>query len=295
MSYTRTPATLAAALLAVALIACGGGDAGTGGAPGEPAGGEPQAAAPMQVADAGMITGTVNFEGMAPAGEPIDMSEEPTCEAKHPGGATAETVLANNGKLANVFVYIKEGLTDTYPAPSEPAEVDQDGCVYQPHVMGVVVGQPITFKNTDGLAHNVKAAPENNRPFNISQPTSMTSAPQRFNTPEIMVPVQCDIHGWMQMYIGVVANPYYAVSGGDGSFSIANIPPGTYTLEAWHERYGTMTQQVTIDPNGTAVVAFDYSASMAANAVVPLGEPVDLHDHGTSTATNAGPDSPATR
>jgi plastocyanin len=207
------------------------------------------------------------------------MSEEPTCAQKHTGGAKQEEVVANGGKLKNVFVYIKSGLSGTYPAPAENAEIDQVGCVYQPRVTGVQVGQGLVFKNTDGLAHNIKAQPAQNRPFNISQPTSMTSSPQKFNSAEVMVPVKCDIHGWMQSYVGVVDNPYFAVSSDDGSFTLKNVPPGTYTLESWHEKYGTKTQQVTVPPNGSVDAKFDYAAS-SATARVPLGKPLIVaHAH----------------
>jgi hypothetical protein len=141
----------------------------------------------------------------------------------------------------------------------------------------------VTFRNSDGLLHNIKAQPRNNRTFNISQPNNMTSS-QTFSQPEIMIPVQCDVHGWMEMYIGVTDHPYFAVSGEDGNFTIENVPPGTYTLEAWHERYGVTTQQVTVEPNGSVDVAFDYSASMAG-AHVPLGRPID--PHGTHAAGHA--------
>jgi plastocyanin len=191
-------------------------------------------------------------------------------------------VVADGGKLANVFIYIKEGLSGTFPAGAASPEINQDGCEYIPHVLGVQTGQPVTFRNSDGLLHNIKAQPANNRPFNISQPTNMTSN-QTFNTPEVMVPVQCDVHGWMTMYIGVTNHPYFAVSAADGTFTIANVPPGTYTIEAWHERYGAMTQQVTVDPNGASTVTFEYNASMAG-AHVPLGQPIDPHGSHDGTA-----------
>jgi plastocyanin len=188
-------------------------------------------------------------------------------------------VVASNGKLANVFVYLKEGLQGAPPAPGAAVSVNQLGCEYIPHVIGVQVGQEVAFQNSDGLLHNIKAAPTVNRPFNISQPNNMTS-PRSFSAAEVMIPVQCDVHGWMEMYIGVVDHPYFAVSAEDGSFTIGNVPPGTYTVETWHERYGVQTQQVTVDPNGTATVTFGYNAAMAANAVVPLGEPLVLpHAH----------------
>ncbi|MCI0437086.1 MAG: carboxypeptidase regulatory-like domain-containing protein [Gemmatimonadetes bacterium] len=276
--HSSTTRTLVAALMAGVIAACGGGDAGQTG--GEPAGGEAQQ--PAAVENAGTISGTINFAGEPPAGSSIDMSAEATCAAKHASTPMTEEVVASGGKLANVFVYIKEGLSGTFPASPTPVEVNQDGCVYHPHVLGVQAGQTLAIRNSDGLLHNIKAAPTNNRTFNISQPTNMVSR-QTFSQPEIMIPVQCDVHGWMSMYIGVTPHPYFAVSGSDGNFTIGNVPPGTYTIESWHEKYGVMTQQVTVDPNGTATVSIDYSASMAG-AHVPLGAPFDPHDHGAARA-----------
>jgi len=279
MSNTRITTTLTSLVMAGALLACGGGDAG------QPAGGEGaaagggEAAAPMMVANAGTIMGMVNFEGMKPANDPVDMSEEPDCAAKHMEAPTQEVVVGDDGKLANVFVRISGAVAGGAGAPEEPVIVDQVGCVYIPRVAGVVVGEGVEFKNSDGLAHNVQANPANNRPFNISQPVDMTSAPQRFSAAEIMVPVQCNIHGWMHGFIGVVEHPYFATSAMNGSFTIGNVPPGTYTLEAWHELYGTMTQEVTVPADGTVNVTFAYSAGMAENAIVPLGEPFDPHNH----------------
>jgi plastocyanin len=207
------------------------------------------------------------------------MSGEPDCAAQYSGSPTTETVVSNNGTRANVFVYIKEGLSGAAAPSSSPVNVNQEGCRYHPHVIGLQVGQPLTYQNSDGLLHNVKANPAENRPFNMSQPNNMTSAERTFATPEIMIPVVCDVHGWMSMYIGVVDNPYFAVSDDGGSFTIRNVPPGTYTVEAWHERYGVQTMSVTVAPNGTGTADFAYSAAMAANAIVPLGTPIDLHDH----------------
>jgi plastocyanin len=262
---------LFAVVLTSALLACGGGgDAGDDAATGDAVAGD---AAP--VADAGTITGTINFTGEPPSAQSIDMSAEPTCAAKHTTPPTTTEVVANNGRLANVFIYIKEGLTGSHPASGSGPEVDQNGCEYIPHVIGVQTGQTVTFRNSDGLLHNIKAQPSNNRPFNISQPTNMAS-PQTFNQPEVMIPVECDVHGWMNMFIGVTEHPYFAVSAEDGTFTIENVPPGTYTIETWHERYATQTQQVTVEPNGTATVTVEYNASMAGRHV-PLGKPIDPH------------------
>lgn len=284
MSVFRTSASVLAALsLAVGVAACGGGEEApqTGGEPGE-------GAPAMQIENPGAITGTIAFEGTPPPNESIDMSQEPTCAEKHSEQPTQQTVLASDGRLQNVFVYVKEGLpAGNYPAPTEQTVIDQQGCVYVPHVSGVQVNQPLVFRNSDGILHNINARPANQPGFNISQPTNMES-PRTFRAAEVMVPVQCDVHGWMQAYVGVVDHPYFAVAGEDGTFRIENLPPGTYTIEAWHERYGTQTQQVTVEPNGTQDLTFNYNAAMAENAVVPLGTPIDPHDHGPATRHAGG-------
>lgn len=246
----------------------------------------------VDLATAATITGRVVFEGEAPAMAPIDMAEEPSCAARHADGARAETVVVNeNGTLRNVFVYLKEGLANrSFPAPSEPVVLDQQGCVYTPHVIGLQVGQELVIRNSDGILHNVNARPTVNRGFNISQPTTMETR-RSFAASEVMIPVACDVHGWMQAYIGVVDHPYFATTGADGAFHLAQLPPGDYVLEAWHERYGAQTVNVSVAPNETKEIIFTFNASMARNAVVPLGEPIDLHDHGPavhSPATAAG-------
>jgi len=241
-------------------------------------------------ATAAIVTGRVVFVGEAPAATPIDMSEEPTCAAKHASGATAETVVVNpNGTLRNVFVYVKEGLGNrTFPAPSEPVILDQDGCVYHPHVVGVRVGQRLTIRNSDGILHNINASPSQNRGFNISQPTNMEST-RTFTVPEVMIPIACDVHGWMQAYVGVLEHPYFSVTGEEGTFSLAQLPPGDYVIEAWHERYGTQTINISLGAQETRSIEFRFDATTAASAVVPLGAPVDPHDHhGETTRARIG-------
>lgn len=262
--------------LAFALIACGGGD-GSDAAEG---GTEDAAAAPaVDPAQAATITGVVRFTGTAPAPEPIDMSAEPTCAEKHEGTPTQQTVVVNDdGTLRNVFVYVKEGLPDqAWPASDEQTVLDQDGCVYVPHVIGVRAGEELTIRNSDGLLHNVNAQPETNRGFNVGQPTNMETN-RSFTAQEVMIPVTCEVHGWMNAYIGVVEHPYFAVTGDGGTFTLEGLPPGTYTIEAWHEQYGTQTMQVTVAAQETGTAEFTFDASTVA--VVPLGEPIDLHGPG---------------
>jgi plastocyanin len=245
---------------------CGGGEGGGEQAGGEMAGGEEGGAMESVVdpATAGSISGSISFQGTPPEPQPIDMSEEPTCAEKHEGQPVKQTVVVNdNGTLKNVFVYVKSGLPDVdFPTPEEPVVIDQTGCQYEPHVMGIQVGQPLQIKNSDGILHNINATPQQNRGFNISQPVEM-STERTFSTPEIMVPVECDVHGWMKAYIGVLDNPYFDTTGDDGSFEIDNLPPGTYTIEAWHEDYGTQTQEVTVGESEDVEVTFTFGPGTA--------------------------------
>jgi plastocyanin len=261
-------------LLALTLAALFAGCGGDGGRQdGAPAAAE--TAAPVQVADPATLTGTITFTGSPPAGTPIDMGAEPDCAARHPDGVTTQEVVVRDGRLANVFVYIRDGISGTYPAPATAVVIDQVGCVYTPHVSGVQVGQTVTFRNSDGLLHNIRAQPTVNRPFNISQPTNMDT-PRTFQAREVMIPLECNVHNWMRAYIGVMDHPYFAVSSADGTFRIPNLPAGTYTVEVWHERYGTQTQQVSLAANETLDIGFEYSAGMAGRPV-PLGPPLDPH------------------
>lgn len=267
------------------LVACGGG-ADEGGAP--TTGGDEATEGPaIDPATAGAVVGVVSFDGSAPAPEQVDMSEEPDCLDKHGGSYAKPVAVVSDGRLGDVFVYVKEGVNQQFPAPSEAKTLDQDGCVYKPHVLGIQTGQTLEIKNSDGLLHNVNASPSANRGFNISQPTDMTST-RDFSQREVMIPVRCDVHGWMEAYIGVLDHPYYAVTGEDGGFRIENLPAGDYVIEAWHEEYGTQTQNVTVAAQEEVQADFSYSASMAATAVVPLGEPLVLHPRDHSGHAGAG-------
>jgi plastocyanin len=240
------------------LAACGKGDAPA------PAGGDTTAgAAPTTTASmgGGSITGSVSFTGTAPANPTIDMAEEPDCKAKYTTPPTDPQVVVTNGKLANVFVYVKSGLPAgaNHPVPSAPVVLDQQGCLYHPRVFGVMAGQTIEIKNSDPLLHNIKAVPKENRGFNISQPSAGMTTTRTFNTPEVMVPLECNVHGWMNAYAGVMSHPYFAVSDESGNFRITGLPAGTYELEAWHEKLGTGTASATVAENGTATADFSFA------------------------------------
>ncbi|MFQ6046017.1 MAG: carboxypeptidase regulatory-like domain-containing protein [Gemmatimonadales bacterium] len=235
------------------LWGCGG----EGGAGGEAGGGAP-AAEPLGTA---VIAGAVRFEGTPPANPEIDMSDEPACAEAHGEMAVSPQVVVSDGRLANVFVRVTSGLPDgPYPMPSTPAVIDQRGCLYEPRVLGVMVDQPLEIRNSDSLLHNIKAVPSENRGFNISQPTAGMTSTRRFSVPEVMVPFECNVHGWMMAFVGVVEHPYFGTSGTDGAFRIEGLPAGTYTLEAWHERLGTQTAEVTVADGETASVTFTFTA-----------------------------------
>src|SRR5881392_4372858 len=218
---------------------------------------------PLPAAQGGAtISGKVKFTGAKPAMPKIDMSEEPKCKAKYTAAPpTEETVVVNpNGTLANVFVYVKSGLPASYtaPVPSGDVTLDQDGCRYHPHVLGILVGQKLAIKNSDRILHNIKAKGVKNRPFNISQPTNMVSE-RTFTAPEVMVPLECNVHGWMHAWLAVLPHPFFGVSGADGSFTLKGLQPGTYTIEAWHEKYGTQTASVTVAGSETKTADFSFA------------------------------------
>ncbi len=273
---------LASSLLVVLVGGCGGG----GDSGGEQASGGAAAVVehPVDAATAGSINGTVTFTGTPPAPEPIDMAEEPACAEKHSTPPTRQTVVVGGGGgLADVFVYVSEGLDASLRFPSGEAELlDQNGCIYLPHVIALQSGQQLTVQNSDDVLHNVNATPTENRGFNRSQPQAGMQFQTSFGVPEVMIPVRCDVHGWMEAYLGVTDHPYHAVSGQDGAFTLDRLPPGTYTVEAWHERYGTATQSVTVPESGQVDVTFEFNGSMAGRPV-PLG-PVLLINHAEGTA-----------
>jgi plastocyanin len=251
---------LIASIVVLSLVAaCGGGGEEPAGAPEESAA---PAAAPMEPGAVGTINGKVSFEGAPPEQETIQMGADPNCARLHSTPVTTEfVVVGDDGGLANVFVYVKSGLEgQTFPVPSEPVLLDQNGCQYKPHVVGIRAGQPLEIRNDDDTLHNIHAMPKNNKEFNIGQPVKGLSTERTFENPEVMVPFKCDVHKWMNSYAGVVDHPFFAVTSTDGSFSLDDVPAGNYVVEAWHERYGTKEMNVTVTADGTAEANFAFSA-----------------------------------
>jgi hypothetical protein len=215
-----------------------------------------------EVTGGGTISGTIKFTGTAPANPKIDMSEEPACKAKYSTPPTDPVVVVHDGNLQNVFIYVKSGLPadQKFAAPTKEAELNQEGCLYQPRILGVMVNQNIKIKNGDPVLHNIKAVPKKNRGFNISQPQQGMTTDRSFTTEEMPIPIECNVHGWMHGRVFVMTHPFFSVSDENGSFKITGLPPGTYTVEAWHEKLGTKTAQVTVTEKGEANASFTFGA-----------------------------------
>lgn len=225
--------------------------------------GAPATAAPAAAAvsaDAATLTGLVKFEGAAPKMNNIQMSADPYCQSQH-GGAPAteeDVVVGPAGELANVFVYIKD-IKGNFTAPTTPVVLDQKGCQYHPHVHAVMVGQPLEIKNDDATLHNIHALPTVNSQFNVGQPVQGMTSTKTFDKAEITpFKVKCDVHGWMKSYMAVMPHPFYAVSETNGSFTIPNLPPGQYTVVAWHEKYGQQEQKVTVGAKESKALSFTF-------------------------------------
>ncbi len=240
-SLTQSTAALAAACLGAALVA-----------------GSAQAA--------GSITGKATFEGKAPKRRVIMMEADPECAKINPDGRPGEVMLvSDSGGLQNIFVYISDGLGDaTFEKPSEPAVFDQENCMFTPRVMGVHVGQTIEIRNSDPTLHNVHSLPKKSRQFNNAMPLQNQVIKKRFTSAEIMVRIKCDVHAWMGAYIGVLKHPFFAVSDAEGAFEIKDVPSGTYTVVAWHERLGTREGQVTVATDGSASIDFSFPPAAPA-------------------------------
>jgi plastocyanin len=219
--------------------------------------------APLDQATLGTVSGTVRFAGKPPERVKIDMSMDPVCSITG-GDNFAEQYMVKDGKLANVYVYVKSGppaaMSVTAPTPA-PVVMDQIGCKYVPHVIAVMRGGSVEFRNSDGTMHNIHTLPtaEGSQPIDISQAAKGAPQVKQFNQLELMLPVRCNNHPWMNAFINVSATPFFAVTSPDGHFSIGGLPAGTYTLAAVHEKMGEQTITVTVEPKGTATADFSFS------------------------------------
>jgi hypothetical protein len=247
--------------------------------------------------DEGTLTGSIAYTGDAPQAKPISMDQDAVCAQTNPNAAS-EDIVVKDGKVQNVFVYVKDGKTAdgkdiktlAFDPPAQPAVLDQHGCHYVPHVLGIQTRQKLSVVNSDQTTHNINLQAKSNPSFNQSQTQGAAPIEKNFTRSEVLIPVKCNQHPWMKSYVGVMGHPFYAVSGPDGKFEIKNLPPGTYTVVAWHEKMKEQTQSVTIAAKESKTQDFTFSGATASNdlqggslQIMPalelpmLGQP--LHQH----------------
>ncbi|MCA1642050.1 MAG: carboxypeptidase regulatory-like domain-containing protein [Acidobacteria bacterium] len=218
----------------------------------------------------GAITGTVAFTGAAPAARSISMDADPACSSANPN-AQAEDVVVHDGKLQNVFVYVKDGKTAEgkslatfkFDPPAPEAVLDQQGCQYRPHVLGIMSTQKLKVTNSDHTTHNVNVQPKSNQGFNQAQSQGAPPITKDFPRAEVVIPIKCNQHPWMKSYLNVMRTPFFGLSGADGKFEIKNLPPGTYNVVAWHEKFGEKTMSVTVAAKETKTQDFAYDGAAA--------------------------------
>ncbi|HEV2837250.1 MAG TPA: carboxypeptidase regulatory-like domain-containing protein [Pyrinomonadaceae bacterium] len=264
--------SIALSLLALA-SACGGSKTPDTNTPGS----SDTAAAPYS-GPTGSVSGVISYDGTPPAPKKIDTAADPVCGQKNPNLATDDTIV-KDGKLANTFVYIKDGTVEggkkvseyAWSTPTTAVQLDQNGCHYAPHVLGIQVNQKISITNSDATQHNIHPTPKNNPEWNQTQPNGAPPIEKSFNRAEILIPVKCNQHPWMKAYIGVMRTPFFAVSSADGTFEIKGVPPGKYTVVAWREGGANGTEktlEVTVPANGAAKADFSFGGA-ATTSLTP--------------------------
>jgi len=218
----------------------------------------PKGLQPQASTNPGEIIGSVYFRGEKPKPQPVDMSSDPACAALGEESVYAwDSEINENGTLPNAFVYVKSGSGNlSASTPHNSIVLTQQGCLYEPHVLGVMTGQPIQVVTLDPTTHNVHFMPKVNRDWNVTQEPGSASVIHVFTQPEVMIPVHCNIHPWMKAYVGVVSNPYYAVTDKQGNFVIKNVPPGDYAVDVWTADFGTQEQHVTARTGESSPVNF---------------------------------------
>ncbi len=243
-------------VLAISVSGCGGNKRSSEAVPDSNSGGRP-----VDESVTGSVTGAVKFEGTPPKARTINMASVPSCNSQRTSPATTEdVVLGDQGTLQNVVVYLKGDFSQySFPKAATPVNVDQKGCLYTPHVAALMTGETLQITNSDLATHNVNAMAKSNRPWNESEPPGAATINQQFTREEVAIRVKCNIHAWMKLYVAVLRHPYFQVTGKDGSFALKNVPPGKYTLIAWHEVYGTREQEITINPKQEQSVTLTFT------------------------------------
>lgn len=216
-------------------------------------------------ANEGRVIGKVSLAGLAPKDPIINMAADPQCARLHAKPAvTEDIVLGPENALANVLVYVSEGLDErAYNVPQQPEVLEQEGCLYHPHVIALMAGQKLVVENHDPTAHNIHPIPVNNREWNRSQAQGVPPLEATFGREEIAIPVKCNIHPWMRGYIAVFKHPFFTVTAKDGTFVLKDVRPGNYTITAWHEKLGTVVQRVIVTANQTTELALAFSTHPA--------------------------------
>ena len=215
---------------------------------------------------ASTVSGTVTFDGKAPALKPIAMDADPVCAKKHSAPVSNEMLVLGTGNtMGNIMVWVSKGLPagKAWPVPKTPVTLDQNGCMYKPHVMGIMVGQAYRILNSDGILHNIHTLPKVNAAFNKGMPPTLKEASTVFDKPEEVFHIKCDVHPWMSAYVAVFTNPFFSVTSTDGKFTISGLDPGTYEITAWHERLGTQTASVTVSGSDTKTQNFKFAVPAA--------------------------------
>ena len=268
--------SIALSLLALGSAACGGGTKPDTNANG---GGGTDSAATQYSGPTGTIAGVISYEGTPPAPKKIDTTADAACGKANPNLMTDDTIVTD-GKLANVFVYIKEGTVDAgkkigeyaWSTPTTAVQLDQKGCHYAPHVLGVQTNQKISITNSDQTQHNIHPTPRANPEWNQTQPNGAPPIEKTFARPETLIPVKCNQHPWMKAYIGVMRTPFFSVSGTNGAYEIKGVPPGKYTVVAWREggANGTeKTMEVTVPADGAGKADFSFGGGAATTSTKP--------------------------
>jgi plastocyanin len=226
----------------------------------QPSASAQQAPTAIDQSTVGAITGKISYTGEKPKPKVIHMDTEAACAAANSGPVYTQDLEVNsNNTLKDVFVWVSDGLgNSTFAVPTTPAQLDQRGCTYHPHVLGVMAGQQLQILNSDNTTHNIHPMPKENPEWNTSMPPKASPLDKKFNRPETMIPVKCNVHPWMKAYVGVVKNPFFSVTGDDGSFEIKGLPPGEYTISAWQEKLGTQTMKVTVGAKETKTADFSF-------------------------------------
>lgn len=214
---------------------------------------------PIDPATVGEISGRASFEGQAPARLQVVMNAAACAEANKEPVYREDLVVNDNKTLRDVFVYVKVGLGNRrFAAPADPVVLDQKGCWFRPHVLGLMTGQKLEVKNSDNVSHNIHPVPRENREWNESMAPGAADLLEQFALPEVMIPVRCNVHQWMRAYIGVVSSPFFAVTDDKGAFTMKGLPPGNYTVEAWQEKLGVQDQKVTVGPKEVKTIEFTF-------------------------------------